>query len=102
LAVPHLRVDEDAMGRPITEATEIPVGFVFEVAYPMFVARTTFLSRSELNFNILEGPYAGTTETVDYQVINLRPGLFVVSWQEQSKATLVQIEDFVEARSTPT
>jgi MoaF-like len=36
------------------------------------------------------------TETVDYRVINLRPGLFVVAWQEPM-GTVVQVEDFAES-----
>jgi hypothetical protein len=86
------------MTPPITDATEIPIGCAFEVAYPMFRSRITFVSKSQLNFNIFEGPYAGTTETVEYQVINLRPGLFVVTWQEHSKGTVVQVDDFAEGK----
>jgi MoaF-like len=82
---------------PMTDATEIPEGYAFEVEYPMFAARIAFVSRSQLNLNVIEGGYAGYTETVDYQVINLRPGLFVVSWQEQ-RGTVVQVDDFANRK----
>ena len=83
------------MGQPITEATEIPVDFVCEVRFPMFASRLTFLSRNQLQLNVLDGSHAGMTETVDYRVTNLRPGLFVVAWQEPT-GTVVQVEDFAE------
>jgi hypothetical protein len=79
----------------ITEATEIPVGFVCEVQYPMFKSRLTFLSRTQMQLNILDGTHAGMAETVDYRVTNLRPGVFVVAWQD-SMGTVVQVEDFAE------
>jgi hypothetical protein len=83
------------MALPIAEATEIPVGFACVVRFPMFASRLTFLSRDQLQLHILDGADAGMTETVDYRVINLRPGLFVVAWQEPM-GTVVQVEDFAE------
>ncbi len=82
----------------ITTATELPVGHIFEIAFGPFTPRLTFLSASELQFEIIAGAYLGMKEIVQYQVINLRPGLFVVSWQEKSKTTVVHIEDFTQGK----
>jgi hypothetical protein len=81
----------------IAEATEIPLGFAFEVVYPHFAARITLVSRTHLRFHIFEGSHAGMTESVEYRAINLRPGLFVIAWQE-SMGTVVQIDDFAERK----
>jgi hypothetical protein len=83
------------MSTPAT-ATEIPVGHTFEIDFGLLKPRVTFLSTTHLRFEILEGEYAGLTETVEYEVVPLRPGLFVVSWQEKSKTTVVHVEDFAE------
>lgn len=75
-------------------ATQIPVGLSFSIDFQIFQSRVTFESEKQLMFEILTGSAAGLTQTIDYQAITLRPGLFAVSWQEPSNATVVHIEDF--------
>ena len=75
-------------------ATELPVGLTFAVAFPAFTPSISILSATKLAFEMLEGELAGTKGVADYSVINLRPGLFAVGWQEESRATVLQIQDF--------
>ena len=78
---------------PASEATEYPVGLVFEVSFEAFSARLTTLPDQQLRFEILHGPYA-KSETVDIATTLIRPGLFLVSWVEAGGATVVHLEDF--------
>lgn len=78
----------------ISTATEYPVGLIFEVKFEEFSVKLSSLPGSELLFSIPEGPFA-RTEKVRFDVVTLRPGIFLVSWHEASGATVVHIEDFV-------
>jgi hypothetical protein len=82
----------------LATATTLPVGHVFEIQFPTFTPRITVLSETQLTFEIIAGDYLGLTETVDYEILVLRPGLFVVTWQEKSKATVVHVEDFADGK----
>ena len=84
------------MNTSIANATMLPVGHVFDIEFPQFTPRIRFDSASELTFEIVDGPFAGMKDTVRYEVVNLRPGLFVVTWQEKTKATVVHVEDFAQ------
>jgi phenolic acid decarboxylase len=77
-------------------ATEIPVGHSFDIDFQIFQTRITFVSPTQLRFEVLTGNAAGLALTVDYRVVVLRPGLFAVSWQEPNNTTVVHIEDFTE------
>jgi hypothetical protein len=41
-----------------------------------------------------EGPFKGISETVQISVTPIRPGVFMISWQEADKTTVVHVEDF--------
>ena len=70
-----------------------PVGLEMDVAYPAFQVSLTLLSKEQLSFEIKDGPFA-RTETVDIQVVPLGNGIFAVSWQEQSGATVTNVQDY--------
>ncbi|MDP1617564.1 nuclear transport factor 2 family protein [Phenylobacterium sp.] len=70
-----------------------PVGLSLRVAFDPFSARLTLISESRLRFEIEDGPFA-RSETVDIQVTPIGDSLFLVSWQEQSGATVTHIQDF--------
>lgn len=78
----------------IATATDLPAGYSFDLDFGIFRSRISFVSDQELSFEVLTGSAAGTAMTVGYQVINLRPGLFVVTWQEPDNTTVVHVEDF--------
>lgn len=69
-----------------------PVGLGMDVSYPAFEVSLKLLSVTQLRFEIKEGPYA-RTEIVDIQVVPLGNGLFAVSWQEKSGATVTNVQD---------
>ncbi|KRA52195.1 hypothetical protein ASD77_10910 [Pseudoxanthomonas sp. Root65] len=72
---------------------EFPVGLAMDVSYPEFRVSLTLLSTTRLRFEIGEGPFA-RTEEVDTHVVPLGNGLFAVSWQEQSGATVTNVQDY--------
>ncbi|AJC22563.1 MoaF-related domain-containing protein [Pandoraea pulmonicola] len=41
-----------------------------------------------------EKPLGVPKETVRYTAVPIRPGVFMVYWQEHNKATIVHVEDF--------
>ncbi|MDQ0314934.1 nuclear transport factor 2 family protein [Amorphus orientalis] len=70
-----------------------PVGLEMDVSYPDFQVSLTLLSTEQLRFEIKEGPFA-RTETVDIQVVPIGNGIFAVSWQEESDATVTNVQDY--------
>lgn len=70
-----------------------PVGLEMDVSYPNFRVSLTLLSIAELRFEIKEGPFA-RTETVDIQVVPIGNSIFAVSWQEESGATVTNVQDY--------
>ncbi|HZY19194.1 MAG TPA: hypothetical protein VFE82_11995 [Ramlibacter sp.] len=85
------------MNTSIATATTIPLGHVFDIDFTQFTPRIGFDSTSELTFEMIGSQFAGMKETVRHEAINVRPGLFVVTWQEKPKATAVQVEEFAQA-----
>jgi len=69
-----------------------PVGAELDVTYPAFKVSLTLLSGTQLKFEIKEGAFA-RTEVVDIQVVPLGNSLFAISWQEQSGATVTNVQD---------
>lgn len=70
-----------------------PVGLELDVVFEPFQATLTLLSQSQLRFEIKEGPFAHS-EVVDIAVTSLGNGLFLVSWVEETGATVVHVQDF--------
>lgn len=79
----------------LSALTAYPVGLTFDAAYEAFSVRQTVLSEGTLQFSIPEGPFA-RTETVAFVADAIRPGVFLVSWQERSGATVIHVEDLVK------
>jgi predicted SnoaL-like aldol condensation-catalyzing enzyme len=69
-----------------------PVGMEIEITFPHFKVTQTFLSASDLKFEIKEGPYA-RTELVDLQVMPLGNSKYALSWKESDGATVTNIQD---------
>lgn len=74
-----------------------PVHSIYELEFPEFTAEISVLSSNELQYEIKEGRFE-RMEVVSYQALHLRPGVFVVSWQEKDKSTVVHVEDFVNKK----
>jgi hypothetical protein len=77
------------------DATQYPVGLVFDVSFQEFAVRLSVLSEDRIRFHIAEGPFA-KVEEVTFKATLIRPGLFLVSWVESSGATVVHVEDFAQ------
>jgi predicted SnoaL-like aldol condensation-catalyzing enzyme len=76
-----------------TPMHRFPVGTEMDVTYPAFKVSLTLLSATQLKFDIREGEFA-RTEVVDIQVVPLGNGMFAVSWQEQSGATVTNVQNY--------
>lgn len=70
-----------------------PVGLEMDVSYADFQVSLTLLSSRQMTFEIKEGPFA-RTETVDIQIAPIGNSIFAVSWQEESGATVTNVQDY--------
>jgi hypothetical protein len=57
---------------PHTRPSPLRVGQVLEIAFPPFTPRIIFLSDRELTVQIVSGHNAGFTDTVEYEVVEIR------------------------------
>ena len=69
------------------------VGQVLEIAFPPFTPRITFLSDRELTVQIVSGHNAGFTDAVEYEAVEVRDGLVMLTWQEHIGSTIVHVLD---------
>ncbi|KTE92412.1 hypothetical protein AT727_19700 [Desulfitobacterium hafniense] len=77
----------------------IPViGHKFLAEYGMFTAELYFESETNLTFTILEFPNSpnsvGHIEKVEIVRTEIRPNVYMVTWQESTRVTVTDIEDF--------
>lgn len=75
------------------------VGHVYEADFGQtiigeFAVQLDFESETKMTFIVTKGSYKGMRETGDINAVELRPGLYMVKWQEKTKASVVHIEDF--------
>ena len=70
------------------------VGHVYEANFGSWVHHLHFESETVMTLTTAEGPFKGTSETVQIAVTPIRPGVFMISWQEENKTTVVHVEDF--------
>ncbi len=69
-------------------------GHVYEAHFGSWVHHLHFESETVMTLTTAEGPYEGASETVQIAVTPIRPGVFMVCWQEANRTTVVHIEDF--------
>src|SRR5438034_11780374 len=70
------------------------VGHVYEVNFGRWVHHLHFESETVMTLTTAGGPFKGSSETVQIAVTLIRPGVFLTSWQEKDKTTVVHVEDF--------
>lgn len=77
-----------------TGATPI-AGKTYLFNYDGFIVRDTFLSATEMKFEIIEGPaqLKGLVGQHAYRAREVRPGAVLVSWQEHDGGTVVKLID---------
>jgi len=51
-------------------------------------------SVNSMTIHGLKGEHKGFTEPVELSVLPIRPGVFMVGWQEKNTTTVTHIEDF--------
>ena len=74
-----------------------PVHATYELEFPEFTAEISVLSPTHLQFEIKEGRYERTA-IVNYEAIKIRAGVFIVSWQDEDRSTIVHVEDFINRK----
>ncbi len=70
------------------------VGHVYEAHFGSWVHHLHFTSETVMTLMTAEGPFKGNAETVQITVTPIRPGVFMICWQEADKTTVVHIEDY--------
>lgn len=60
-----------------------------EKVFTLFYENTSKLILTEV-----KGPEAGRIQKLSVNIVELRPNLFIVNWQEESKLTVTDIEDY--------
>jgi hypothetical protein len=80
---------------PQTEATYPAIGRRLQATFPSFSAELNIHSTSSLTF-VLQSAGAGNgrSETVKLRIQPVTGQVFLVTWQEASKTTVVQVHDF--------
>jgi hypothetical protein len=70
------------------------VGHVYEANFGSWVHHLHFESETVMTLTTAAGLLKGTSETVQIAVTPIRPGVFLICWQEADKTTVVHVEDF--------
>ncbi len=70
------------------------VGHVYEANFGRWVHHLHFESETVMTLTTMDGPFDGASESIQIAVTLIRPGIFMISWQEADKTTVVHVEDF--------
>jgi hypothetical protein len=71
------------------------VGHSYLVDFQQFKVKLSFSSPTSLSYVVLNSDgSAGQSETVTIRVESIGPQLFLVTWQESDKTTVVHVEDY--------
>jgi hypothetical protein len=79
---------------PSQNTSPLRAGQVLEIRFAEFTPRITVHSTRELTVEIIAGDNAGFTDRVEYEAVQVRDGLIVLSWQEHIGSTIVHVLDF--------
>lgn len=75
------------------------LGKIYLVDFVQWRTRLQFHSESSLTYTGVKADGSlGGSETVTVAIDPVRDGLFLVTWQEADKTTVIHLEDFVEMR----
>jgi hypothetical protein len=72
-------------------------GHVYEANFGSWVHHLHFESETVMTLTTADGPFQGASEIVQIAVTPIRPGVFLTSWQEKDKTTVVHVEDFANS-----
>lgn len=94
LALVGLALAGDAFAQN-SSSTFPGAGRKFSVIFPAFRATLDFHSELSLTWTLINADGShGRTETVAIRTQEVAPSVFLVTWQEANKTTVVQVEDF--------
>jgi hypothetical protein len=79
---------------PSQTTSPLRPGQVLEIRFAEFTPRITVHSTRELTLEIIAGDNAGFSDRVEYEAVEVRDGLIVLSWQEHIGSTIVHVLDF--------
>ncbi|HEY2672797.1 MAG TPA: hypothetical protein VGJ07_20820 [Rugosimonospora sp.] len=72
---------------------------MLEISFATFTPRITILSERELTVEIIAGDGVGFSDTVEYEAVDFRDDLVVLSWQEHIGSTIVHVLDLNSAQA---
>lgn len=75
------------------------VGHTYLFQYDGFAAQDSFISADTISFVVTEGPLKGLTGEVNYQYREIRPGAYLIYWQEKDGGTVTHLDDFQQGLS---
>ena len=80
------------------ESAEFPAaGRRYLAIFPTFRSELNFHSNTSLTWTFLGADGSrGRSETVAVRIQPIGPSIFIVTWQEANKTTVVQVEDFTK------
>ena len=70
------------------------ISHVYEANFGSWVFHIHFKSEKVLTITNDACPFKGASETVQIAVTPIRPGVFMICWQEADKTTVVHVQDF--------
>ncbi len=70
------------------------VGRTFVADFGQKTFQLYYESMDKLILTEVKGPTVGRRQVLAVTVVELRPGLFMVNWQEANKLTVTDIEDY--------
>ena len=71
-----------------------PAGQIFEADFGEKTFTLQYQSNSKLVLTEVKGPTVGRRQVLDVKIVELRPLLFMVNWQEATQLTVTDIEDY--------
>ncbi len=76
------------------EAGKTIIGRLFEADFGEKAYTLFYESSSKLILTEVKGPNVGRVQNLSVTIVELRPNLFMVNWQEANKLTVTDVEDY--------
>lgn len=70
------------------------VGHVFEADFGEKAFHLFYENENTLMLTDVRGPDVGKKQVLAVKIVELRPNVYMVTWQEENKATVTDIEDY--------
>lgn len=80
-------------------ASALHVGQVLEIDFPTFRSRINIHSDRDLTVEIVAGDNMGFCDMVEYEAVEVRDGLVVLSWREHIGSTIVHVLDLISGKA---